>query len=287
MTSILFAVCSFLCAGLLILTRYFKNKQTTLQQQFNITLKKEKKAFEGKLRRSEHQIADIKKDIATYAKKVNTLEENNQNLNLQLKKNQQVSTETIAHLNAQNLQHDRDNEHFKAQTEALTLQLKAMTEENKSLRLKYANEKSMTQELKKITDKQQQTHHLLKKEQQTTLSLKKEIEQQKKRKHDLDVQDLIKTRKKLQHYQHFYSVVSGQKKMLEERILNWELALKLISTWILEHHKVSYKQPLSLGAQVALSLEQIKKGPLVHDEYTTLMNDSTNSRNTETKYDTN
>ena len=48
-----------------------------------------------------------------------------------------------------------------------------------------------------------------------------------------------KTRKKLQHYQHFYSLASGQKKMLQERILNWELALDLISTWVLEHHKVT------------------------------------------------
>ena len=251
MNFILFILFSVLCLSLFVITRYFENKRKTQQKQFSSTLKKEKIASEQKIRQFEHQQLKIKKENSQLANHIVDLEKKNEALQLELNKNLELSTKTITSLKEQHLEFDRDNEHYKAQVNTLTSQLTILTHEKKDLKRKYERKKKITQDLNKITEKEQQTYRLLKKERKISLSLNKELEQEKKKKQGYDLDELLKIKKRLRHYQHFYSVVSSQKKMLEERTINWELALKLISTWVLDHHQVKCQPTMSLGEKVS------------------------------------
>ena len=166
-----------------------------------------------------------------------------------------------------------DIEHLNAQTEALIQQLQEADEEKRELRAKLA---SAGEEL---SQKAQQAQQVLKNKLRDMEKKSKNLDQELRKKDQemakieeklshADPELIRKARLKLNQYSHLYKLMRSQKEMAYERIHNWELALQLLSPWVLEQQGRSIpKGDRSLGSIVAEALEAAKLGPLVKDEF--------------------
>ena len=161
-------------------------------------------------------------------------------------------------------------EHFKSQIEALTLQIQEVDSEKREIRIQLEdltnsfNEKinARVSDLKKLVKQSDKKVRDLEQE------LKKKDSKFEKAQEKLKTADpviLKKAKVKLSHYAHLYKLMRGQKEMAEERNQNWELALRLMSSWILEHIGQSVQKDDNLGTLVASALEATRLGPLVDD----------------------
>ena len=78
-------------------------------------------------------------------------------------------------------------------------------------------------------------------------------------------------KKKLKQYHSFYVTMLSQKNMLEERLGNWEKALKSLSYWVLKQENINpkLKGEEALGELVSSALEITGLDSLVEDEFST------------------
>jgi len=72
-----------------------------------------------------------------------------------------------------------------------------------------------------------------------------------------------RTKKQLAQYRHFYQTACNQRDMLEERMQNWETAIKIMATAICTQKGLTV--PSSIGPLVGLALEQLNQGQLVNE----------------------
>ena len=164
------------------------------------------------------------------------------------------------------------NQHFEKQTEVLLQQLKEIDEQKRDLRLQLQKEQEeIEQKIKAINLKHQseikELNTKITTDKKERLRLLKMIEHLEKKVKIADPKLLDRLSKRLKHYQHFYRVALSKKEMLEERIDNWELALKLLSKWVLFSQARLKKDEENLCELVGSALECIKKGSLVEDEF--------------------
>ena len=158
-------------------------------------------------------------------------------------------------------------EHFKTQSEALLSQLQEIDQEKKEYRIKLAElEKEfkakieqetapLAEQLKNAQGKVKNLENKLKTKENR---LKKTQEELKK----LDPHALKKAKSKISQYNHLYNIMKGQKDLIADRNSNWELALRMLSTWVC-NEKGQKEHPENLGALVAKALELTKSGPLI------------------------
>ncbi|NRA47252.1 MAG: hypothetical protein HRU09_20060 [Oligoflexales bacterium] len=158
-------------------------------------------------------------------------------------------------------------EHHKTQSETLLSQLQEIDQEKKEYRLKLVDlEKEMgrrieeqtaplAEQLKNANGKLKNLENKLKAKENR---LRKAQEELKK----VDPHALKKAKSKISQYNHLYNIMKGQKDLIADRNSNWELALRMLSTWICKQ-KSQAEQPENLGALVAQALELTKSGPLI------------------------
>lgn len=165
---------------------------------------------------------------------------------------------------------DSKTEHFKSQIEALTVQIQEVDSEKRDIRLQL-EEVTNTQNEKvnaKVSELKKQVRLSDKKTKDLEQELRKKESKIEKTQEKLKTADptiLKKAKIKLSHYAHLYKLMRGQKEMAEERNQNWELALKLLSTWILDQKGKGSQKDENLGHLVASALEATRSGPLVDD----------------------
>jgi hypothetical protein len=162
----------------------------------------------------------------------------------------------------------RKIDHLEEQVEALTQQLKEKNQESKNLKeslyLETQNaEKNLEKSMLKLRKEQGK---LKEKAQEQKKNNNKAILEMKLEKQSLEQKtelELKKLKQKLRHYQQFYAMSMNQKQMLEDKIKNWEKALKILSAWILKKDQKN----ATMGELVAGALEYIGSGSLVEDEF--------------------
>jgi hypothetical protein len=164
--------------------------------------------------------------------------------------------------------------HYKEENIVLSRQIKALDIENKKYSTEVRENLDKNKEIsKKIIEDSENSISNLKNEivvKEKYIKKLKSIKKISDKNLSLLQGELEKTKKKIKQYQYFYSVIEGRKQMLEERNSNWEKALRLLSSAILNDNIKSGESlsKLSLGELVAEALEFSHRGALVDDEYT-------------------
>ncbi|MFK7827639.1 MAG: hypothetical protein AB8G05_26070 [Oligoflexales bacterium] len=158
-------------------------------------------------------------------------------------------------------------EHFKTQAEALLGQLQEIDQEKKEYRLqlidlekdfKHRIEQETTPLHEQIKNAGGKVRNLENKLKTKENKLKKAIDELRK----VDPHALKKAKSKINQYNHLYNIIKGQKDLIADRNSNWELALKMLSTWVCKE-KGQTELPENLGALVSQALELTKSGPLI------------------------
>ncbi len=270
-----FAVFGYMLSGLVsALLIYFWRRTLFLQNAMQ-----EKRRQEDLIKENEknlqYKIDEIRQDLKYKNKDIEKLQKDLSEVqgNFQTLSDQHRDLEESSFQKEQRL--DNDLEHYKSQASVLLEQLKEIDDEKAKI----------SEELKKMESKfQSQERELLKKSKKDIESIesknrqfgdeRKRFEQTiaklQSRVNEIDFDEVKKVRKKILQYQHFYNTIKTQREMLEERNKNWEVALKLLSQWILKnqlsssHHHI----PDNLGELVSSALEATKQGYLIDDEYT-------------------
>lgn len=80
----------------------------------------------------------------------------------------------------------------------------------------------------------------------------------------IDAEQEKRLKKQLAQYRYFNQTVSSQREMLEERLQNWETALKGLATAVCAEKQVT--APTALGPLVGTALELLHQSQLVDDE---------------------
>ena len=80
----------------------------------------------------------------------------------------------------------------------------------------------------------------------------------------VDVEQGKRLKKQLAQYRYFNQTVSSQGEMLEERLQNWETALKGLATAVCQDKKVQV--PTTLGPLIGTALELLNQSQLVVDD---------------------
>lgn len=143
--------------------------------------------------------------------------------------------------------------------EAEDFKKESITERQKqaSLSIDYAQTKKKNEKLEKL-------HKDYKKSQEKFLLQLADYKKSVKVKD----QDHEKVKKKLKQYNNFYASMLSQKNMLQERLENWEKALKILSCWVLKQEKVEIIEGKeSMGELVSAALEKVGVESLVDDEF--------------------
>ena len=243
-------------------------KVNRLQRQYISELEDESTRLKLVAKKSKEHLNNFKKEVQGKAK----LSENSkksENNEKQLLKGKISELEGILHdKNSEIQQYEMKLDHFKAQTDAMVGQLTEIEQHKKSEILKLntlisESEKESAAKLDSVKMKLSDAHS---ESRDLERRLKVSENNLKSARNKLKVSDpkLVEAAKsKVNHYRHLYNIMKSQKELLEERNANWELALKLLSTWVLKQTSNNTKIPSSLGELVAAALETSKSGPLI------------------------
>lgn len=162
----------------------------------------------------------------------------------------------------------------KEQQNVLLTQLAEMDEEKNSLRhslenatvkAEEAQSKAYSKKIQTLQTSLNETKKKNKELEQIFLQKEKKLGDLTDKLKDFDPSALKKAKIKISRYSHLYHLMKGHKEMVEERNNNWELALKLLSTWVLKQSQPGSEIPTNLGTLVASALDATKSGPLVDD----------------------
>lgn len=213
-------------------------------------------SLETSLAQCEETLAKNKRDSADLEKQVKALQEHI------AKREKEDLSQWMT------VQNERD--HFKSQTEALLFQIKELDSENTLL--KKAKEQELQEksgELSKSAAKFQSETSRLK---TAHSQLEADFAQVQGKLKDLEAQhtqtvDLARRfKRKAFQSDHLYKTIRGQKDMLEERLENWEKALRLLSLWVLREQGQVVSAEAKLGEIVSAALMGSKQGPLFSDD---------------------
>lgn len=256
-----------------------------LQKKKNDAVKKVKKLLlrEKLFKQNKQKLAQAYKntkeelDRLTLQLKRKALKENKSNK----EKNQNQNYKLIEQQHKdENIHLKRKIEHLNEQVSVLTSQLKNQGDEYQELKKSQINQKKYQQnDFENLILKLKQEQNILKEKtvyqnQQHNKALL-DFKKQKQCEERKTEEDIKKLKKKLKHYQHFYTISLNQKNMLEEKIINWEKALKILSNWILKKiPSEANKDFPSMGDLVASAIETTGYGSLVEDEFNFKNNNS-------------
>ena len=264
-----------LCSGfattaisLFFLSKY-KNKSQALAEQCQ-ELKKVQKNFALKEQHLHEQIKS-KSQALEKNKKLKKLEKDLEASKSKFEEQKQVLERTISEQKQRMAKLKHQLEHFECQAEALTTQLKEHDQDKKLYRQKFEEQNQSSE--KKHTDKINNLTSKINELQNDKKDLQAELN--KKAKHNAKLQEKIKAldpysvkkaKAKIGQYNHLYKIMRGQKELTEERNENWELALKLLSHWVIDLLKPKNPKTENIGQLVATALEATKSGPLIKAE---------------------
>lgn len=161
-------------------------------------------------------------------------------------------------------------DHFKKEAEALLSQVRELDSENTLLKKTMdSNVHEKTSDLSKSVGESQEENKRL---HQSNLQLQAKVKNLQTHLSEIQTQanDQIELMKRLKRkaYQsdHLYRTIRGQREMLDERLENWEKALRLISLWVLKDKGQIVREEASLGEIVSSALHCTQQGPLVCDD---------------------
>lgn len=161
-------------------------------------------------------------------------------------------------------------EHYKTQTEVLLGQLTEIDSERASLKALYEKEReSHGAELEKSVGSLREDHQKLASRnehlEKRLNMMQTQYLQLKAREHE-GQESLQLLKRKVHQSDHLFKTIRGQKEMLDERLQNWETALRILGSWILKDkgHIVDPNQ--KLGEVVAKALQLTHQGPLFVDD---------------------
>lgn len=176
---------------------------------------------------------------------------------------------TIVRLNRQIASH---SENALAQARAYETQLRDLQTEKETIRheLKTAEDKTLANYLKKIESLESKVNSL--KETNKSIDFKttekeREIEKLRTKLSEntaISPDELLKYKKRAHRANHFFNTMRGQKEMAEERYRNWEVALEILSSWVLVQKGVK-NIPAGIGPQVGEALAAINKEDALGD----------------------
>lgn len=223
-------------------------------------LGKQQKQKASSQKAHQNQIQDKNKIIAKLEKE---LEQKYSGLQAKISGLQQ----SIVEQDKQKLKLESKIEHYKTESAALLVQLKEIDQEKKEYRLKVTElEKGLTVQIEHETASlKEQVKEAKGKVKSLENKIKIKENKLKKVQEDLkkiDPHALKKAKSKINQYHHLYNIIKGQKDLLEGRNRNWELALRMLATWVCKE-KGQAQIPENLGALVANALELSKSGPLI------------------------
>lgn len=171
---------------------------------------------------------------------------------------------------------DRQREHLSKQVEVLTRQLTESDQMRKDAELHFdAASKAMDERVRQareeaqaqVRDARSRTQDLEKK----TARAEAEVDRIKKEFEKVDPEEIRRVKRKTAQYAKLYASMKGLRDMAEERNRNWEVALRKLSTWIVDHAPgKSGRQVTSatvgFGKLVGEALERIGAG-LINDDF--------------------
>ena len=220
---------------------------------------------------SQKQVQTLRKEAGDQSQKIRSLEKEQDKLKERFEKQKSQEDQNLAELKAALEKAESKLEHERRQIEALTLQLQEVDAEKRELRIKSEESDSILKEKEKklAAEFKDQLSSAKKKIRELEKDLKAKDQKIEKTKEKLQTADpvaLKKARLRLSQYAHLYRLMRGQKEMAEERNSNWELALKLLSGWILKGKGKKVNQEDGIGQLVGEALEATKSGHLVDDD---------------------
>jgi chromosome segregation ATPase len=154
-------------------------------------------------------------------------------------------------------------DHYKTQTEVLLAQIKELDAENallKKLKEQPVKEPTLPVRLDGEQSKRWQESHTKLEEQIQTLQTQfTELQEKERKEREL----LIRFKRRVHQSDHLYKTIRGQKEMFEERLENWEKALRMLSHWVLKDKQSSHA---SLGELVSAALKYSDQGSFFSEE---------------------
>lgn len=192
----------------------------------------------------EQSFSESKTKLAKLENKLSSIEEKNLKLQNELKYRIKNQSEELQK-KIKNLESD-----LKIKTEEGAI----LTQKNNQLETEAENKFSDLKE--QLADEKSKRLEIEEKYQE----ISKQIETKDNTTHDEDhiAQITEKYRKRAQRANYFLNTMRGRKEMAEEKVRNWEVALSLLSSWVLEK-KGHTNIPNALGPLVGEALAQIDK----------------------------
>ncbi len=167
-------------------------------------------------------------------------------------------------------------EHLSAQVTALTSQLRDAERQKKDVELRFSASEQDTkaktaQELRDATNKAREWEEKCREIEKIRGRIESEKLHLEQKFKEVDPEAVRKDKRRLAQYERLYLGMKGLREMAEERNKNWEVALRKLSVWILEHisqGKQAGKQdiPEALGPLVGGALSAVGT-QLVGDEF--------------------
>ncbi|MCB9229547.1 MAG: hypothetical protein H6618_08045 [Deltaproteobacteria bacterium] len=257
------------------------------QQKLTEELSEKLKLADESSRRITQENEEIRKDSGEKNKKQRQLEKDLLKSKERAEKLRSEHEQALTDLRKeQSKAHDK-MAHLRTQMEALTSQMQEADEEKKQLRLKADEARDQVRQVE--TQAQQHLKDRLKVSEHKIRNLEDELRKKdkllsrEKAKPAADPAILRKSRAKLSQYAHLYRMMRSQKEMSDERIRNWELALSLLSSWVLKQQGHTIHEEQNLGIKVASALEAARLGPLVQDEFSASSEESLNQTESRAK----
>jgi chromosome segregation ATPase len=267
-------VMSVFIVSLLFIFILFQRKQMMIYYNRCQLLLKQERELLSKISKDKNKLKHIKEDNLKLSDKFKAIEKSYSELQFSHKNFKNKTLSDIKELSVQKDNLERKSVHFEDQTKNLLSQLKEYSNESKVLRLRYESqnekEKKSLEEICASQVKKIDTLSNYIKSSKVKIKKLENLVRKTAEVHSMDTKQAAQIQRKIKHYQQFYNTVVGQKEMLEERGKNWELALKLLSSWVIKtkgSNKQDAYQENNLGCLVAKALELTEQRPLVIDEY--------------------
>ncbi len=163
----------------------------------------------------------------------------------------------------------KERDHYATQTESLLAQLRELDREHSLMKKTYesgATEKSKEQEriMHGLESENQRLQEQLKHAENSVKHLQMRLMEIQHCRSE-DMANLKNMQHKSQQSDHLYKTIRGQKEMLEERLVNWERALNLLSVWVLQEtgKSNSLVAGAKLGELVTAALQASQQGQLL------------------------
>jgi len=274
---------SFLLLGLIVAVSLFS---VAMIYSFKGRLNEESKkreALEEKLSNKIKENQKIEQSFKTVKQEILNLKQDKKKIDLKEKKQaklmaHKVSEEVYGQLEKEFTEAKSSfasqKERLEEQIEVLVKQLKGQDREIVEFKGNYELERKSQQALNKEALELRKKYERLDKEQKKRREKQDKLLLESKEQKNLlqrKEQEYEKLKKKLKQYHSFYVTMLSQKNMLEERLGNWEKALKSLSYWVLKQENINpkLKGEEALGELVSSALEITGLDSLVEDEFST------------------